>query len=435
MVLVDVRDLVQLVVEHPGVVGELLLRCAARPLIREAAIPVGDPQVDVSVGRVGELFEHLERIGSGVLRTVLRLRRDGPHVHPLDEVVGGHAIGVEAVEQARCAAEEFPGVGAEVDGETAVADLDRRRHGDARHGERSGSAELGGVDVVPYHRHVAIVAVGVRRPSGRRQLGGDVDHGARVECVLDELFERRRLSDELRDLRGGEGVVEHLDVIDRSLQQRIRVEGFPDVAGVLRVGSEQFVRGGVGGSARDRHTVEVRRHPPGCRVEGRGDRRPFTCADRTVPRDRGLTRAARCRQCGGGIAIAVRRRREQVPVRVSAEVEDALPGATRAVPAHARRDREGVGALESAARDRHVSPSVAAGEPQGGSALVRLDELGFAGESAVEPVTRGIGDDAAVDLVHRVVQQGRGRLVRRGGNRAGPRSENERDRQGDGRPP
>src|SRR5204862_399660 len=138
-----------------------------------------------------------------------------------------------AVEGAGGTAVKRAGVRAEVDGEGSLAD-----HGDGRlHGLPGGGsghregARLGvllGRYGVPGDRCVAVVAVGEGGADRGGQGGGRPGRRADLEGRLRELLESGKGPDRTGHLLGGERRVPDREVVDRALQQRVRVEGLAD---------------------------------------------------------------------------------------------------------------------------------------------------------------------------------------------------------------
>src|SRR5699024_11287054 len=87
------------------------------------------------------------------------------------------------------------------------------------------------IDVLPLDRHIPVVAIGVRGPNRGRRLGCFTDLRADVEALLGHRFYGRCLPDQAGDLLGVQRRAVDLEILDRALQQWVRVESAADEAG------------------------------------------------------------------------------------------------------------------------------------------------------------------------------------------------------------
>ncbi len=439
----QLQDLVDLVRDLLPVELELLLGRVARPLVREAAVDVGHVDVHIAVGGVGQRLDHLQRVGTGVLRAVLRLGGDRAQAHALHEVVGGHVRSVHAVEGAGGAAVERAGVRAEVDGELSLAD-----HGDGGphrasgrgpgDGERPGLRVLLGRYGVPGDRYVAVVAVGEGGAGGGREGRGGPGGGTDLEGRLRELLDGRHGTDRTGHLLGAQRRVPHGEVVDRALEQRVRVEGLADVAGGGGRTLQQVLGLDAGLGGGDRHAVEVGGEPARGGVEGDGHRPPLVRRERRVTADLRLRAPSAGGHRGLEQTAAVVRGAEEVPRGVGAQVEDPLPGRLAAAPLHARGDRQVGRVADHAARQADVRAAGVgrtAGQSEGLPPGRALDGPGAGGVHQVcrQAVAGTVGDLSGghVVLVEGVTGGGPGRLRRvRGGDRCGQQARTEGQRHG-----
>lgn len=132
----------------------------------------------------------------------------------------------------------------------------------------------------------------------------------------------------------------HREVVDRALEQRVRVQGLAYVTGRRGRTVQQVLGLDAGRGGGHRHAVEVGGEAVGDGVEGDGDRPPRVRGQRGVAAD--LCLAAPAAGGHGGLEqpVAVVGRTEEVLGGVGAQIEDPLPGRLVAAPLHPGGDRQ-----------------------------------------------------------------------------------------------
>ncbi len=421
---VELEDLVDLFGDLGLEVVQPFLGRAARPLVGETAVDVGHVDVHVAVGAVCQRLDHLQGVGARVLRPVLRLGRDRAQVHAFEQVAGGDALAVDAVQSAGRAAVEGAGGGGEVDGEVVVDHLHGGLDGGAVRGaldgELAGFGVLSGVDGLPGDGDAAADAVGELRVGALWQFRRDLGVGGDVEGGLVDLRDRGQVvAGQAGDLLGVHGGVVDAEVVQFAVQERVPApERLAEEAG-----------GGVAVGVHDRGQVDLGRGAAdGGAVDVVGEGLAVDRGDQVGPlAGRQFLRAGHAHldvavdrldgRAGGGVA-GEGRGDEGGGAGVLAEVVDPLEvGAAR--PLQPGRDRYGLTAAEQPVRDRHVRSGAGAGRAAGqGQRLGAVGALSGGrrrriGQRAVQAGGGAVGDGAARQVSFEVVVQDQVRRGRR----------------------
>src|SRR5699024_6988605 len=207
-----------------------------------------------------------------------------------------------------------------------------------------------------------------------------------------------------------------LEILDRALQQWVRVERAADGPGRTGVAGEQVAGLDVRADTVDRYAVEIGDELLGSGIERRGHGDPVALLQCAVTRHRGLATRSIDGNGRTEVAIPVGRRAEQVTVGVAAQGVYPLPCPAASAPLHPDRDSEVLCAVEDPAWDLHVAAVVTAGKSEGTICLIGLDQFRRPCHGSIPAVAGGVRHGPVLELVHRVAQVGFWEL-RAGGSR------------------